>query len=298
MGLTIAHPALAIPLRRMGLLLSPLIIGSMSPDFEFFLRLSQHRLIAHTWIGVFVFCIPVSFATLWLYHSLLKHSLVSLFPHKHQHRLLPLSGPFKFFPLKRFVQILLSVFVGILTHFFWDAWTHADGWFVQQVPLLSATLVRFPHHAMKVFSFLQYATSAVGMILMVGGYARWYLRRTPAVASFYRISTAKRVIIAASIVVTAVGGGLIRGFIVIPKLPDLPSVRTIVANSAIGSGTCFMAALVIFALIWRMAGVVRMPRGGEFLTKAKEALAARRAFPVSGESGAMSPQVSDLLDMP
>ncbi|RKZ85433.1 MAG: hypothetical protein DRR19_16380 [Candidatus Parabeggiatoa sp. nov. 1] len=58
MPFTLSHPAAAVPLARGGLVLSALVVGSMSPDFLYFLCLSTQYQFGHTFIGVFVFDIP------------------------------------------------------------------------------------------------------------------------------------------------------------------------------------------------------------------------------------------------
>lgn len=67
---TCSHPALIIPLRWYGFVLSALIIGSMAPDFEYFIRFSTTRTISHTIPGVFTFCLPAGFIVFLLYHKL------------------------------------------------------------------------------------------------------------------------------------------------------------------------------------------------------------------------------------
>jgi hypothetical protein len=41
MPFTLAHPAIVVPLALQRLILSALIIGSMTPDLEYFIRLSD-----------------------------------------------------------------------------------------------------------------------------------------------------------------------------------------------------------------------------------------------------------------
>jgi len=61
MPLTLAHPAAVLPavrFRRRGLPFVPLVIGSVTPDFEYFFKLEPTGHFSHTVPGVFLFCLP------------------------------------------------------------------------------------------------------------------------------------------------------------------------------------------------------------------------------------------------
>jgi hypothetical protein len=247
MAVTFAHPAAAIPLRKLGLLMSPLIIGSISPDFEFYIRFSPDRVIAHTWPGVFLFCIPVSLALLWLYHSIIKHAMISLCPHGHQRRLLCECGQFRFFPVKRFFLILVSVFIGAATHLFWDSWTHADGYFVRMFPALSSPLHGFLWGDIRVYFLLQCITSVIGLLIMALAYKKWY-RQAPLAHSVYRVSNARKALITVSMAVTAITGGFVCGFIA--SHPGLHPEKTIISAGVVGFISSFIAAVIFFAFIF------------------------------------------------
>ena len=62
MPVTPGHAALALPLSRAApaLPLAPLVIGTLSPDFEYLLWLSPTGRFAHSLLGLVVFCVPVS----------------------------------------------------------------------------------------------------------------------------------------------------------------------------------------------------------------------------------------------
>ncbi len=64
MPFTLAHPAAAAPLRRFGLVLSALVVGSMAPDFPYFLPGLPQDKFGHTLAGVFWFCVPAGLAVL------------------------------------------------------------------------------------------------------------------------------------------------------------------------------------------------------------------------------------------
>jgi hypothetical protein len=61
--LTLAHPAAVLPFRRW-FVFSGLVIGSLAPDFEYFLYVPDSLRIGHTLPGVFLFCLPVGLGEL------------------------------------------------------------------------------------------------------------------------------------------------------------------------------------------------------------------------------------------
>ena len=60
MPFTIAHPAIILPLRKRGSILSTtgLIIGSMIPDLDLFIQMREVENLGHQWYGIFLFDMP------------------------------------------------------------------------------------------------------------------------------------------------------------------------------------------------------------------------------------------------
>ena len=181
MPLTFAHPIAVVPLARRGLVFSALVVGSMAPDFEYFLRLSTRHSFGHTLPGLFLFSVPAGLVGLWIFHALLKLPLLSLLPESHQRRLLPLAREeFRFGPARRLGLILLSLLLGAVTHVAWDSMTHPEGWTVVHVPWLGRVIGRTPVGELFVCRVLQHMSTAFGLAGLAWGYGRW-LRRAAVV---------------------------------------------------------------------------------------------------------------------
>ena len=75
-------------------MLSALVVGSLAPDFRYFLNLAPRGHIGHSFKGIFIFCLPVGLAVLWIFQQVMKRPLISLAPRSHQQRLVPLAEPF------------------------------------------------------------------------------------------------------------------------------------------------------------------------------------------------------------
>src|SRR4051812_20670876 len=111
MPFTFSHAAAAYPFRRTRLVLSAVIIGSMAPDFEYFLHGRMTSRWSHNLHGAFEFSLPASLVVLAIFHWILKRPVLTLFPRALQERVV--LEPFPFWPLSRFLMIAFSTLVGI-----------------------------------------------------------------------------------------------------------------------------------------------------------------------------------------
>jgi len=255
MPFTLSHPAAAVPLARRGLLLSALVVGSMAPDFGYYLHPFPGGLFSHTLLGVLFFCVPAGLAVLWVFHTFLKHPLLSLLPTSHQRRLAPLAGEFSFGPWRRFVRIVVSLAAGALTHIAWDAFTHSDSWTVQQLPFLRWPITRLVHGAIPLYYLLQYGSTLVGGALLCYWYTRWFRQApTQPVTLPVRLSTpVRRGVILSMGVGTCILAGMWGSFGDSP-LSGLRALR-LFATRAVSAGMMVLfAELVIFSGFWHLAG--------------------------------------------
>ena len=128
MPFTVSHVAAALPLRRMRLIWSAFVIGSMAPDFPYLFGNTTWLQFSHAFPGVLLLTFPGSLAALWLFHIAIKRPVVGLLPAGFQVRLRQHLGVFPFGGATRFSAIALSVTVGLATHIGWDAFTHPFTW--------------------------------------------------------------------------------------------------------------------------------------------------------------------------
>jgi hypothetical protein len=181
---TFSHPAAAVPLARLRLPLSALVVGSMSPDFAYFLGLTTQARYGHSFAGLFWFCVPVGLAVLWVFHRVIKRPALDLLPAALGERLAGAAGPFAFGPLPRFAVVALGVWLGAVTHVVWDAFTWHDGFGVALFPSLAVPL-RTMHadqpyggYALYGYRVVQHVSTALGAGLLTFWTVRW-LRRAP-----------------------------------------------------------------------------------------------------------------------
>src|SRR6201994_3036071 len=87
MPFTLSHAAAAFPFRHTRLILSAVIIGCFSPDFEYFVPFAHHGAFGHSWLGVLVLDLPLSLLVLWLFHRYAKEPLAACLPANARERL-------------------------------------------------------------------------------------------------------------------------------------------------------------------------------------------------------------------
>ncbi len=166
MPVTPAHAVAAWPLHKWlpALPLSALVIGAMSPDYEYFLRLAPITRHAHTPAGLVFFCVPVSIVVWFVFRHLLRPALVELLPPGLARAIRPASTSW--------LLALVAVAIGAVSHVVWDGFTHQDDWAVRAWPALRTqpwpALLPLPW-----FKLLQYGSSFFGMLALVTWIGAW-----------------------------------------------------------------------------------------------------------------------------
>jgi hypothetical protein len=176
---TPAHAAAALPLRRFHLVPSALVIGTFAPDLEYFVRLAPGGGWGHTIPGAFGLSLPMGLATLWMFHRFVKRPAMTLLPEALQRRVSPYMRPFRMGGIRRFLQIVTAMLVGIATHLVWDSFTHRNAWLFERLPFLKRG-VPFPHlEYMPFYDLFQYGSSFLGLLALAWWLERWIARTRP-----------------------------------------------------------------------------------------------------------------------
>lgn len=181
MPFTLSHMAVAAPLAQRGLIMSAVVVGSMAPDFLYYLRLTTQSAWGHSLEGICLCALPLAFLVLWGFHAFVKRPVLRLVPWAHRRRLFPYAGPFAFLPLKRFLLIMASLLVGIASHLLLDSFTHDYGLLTNKLPFLQADVTLAGDRVMPMCDLLQFVLSSGLLLVLVAQYARWFfLKRTGA----------------------------------------------------------------------------------------------------------------------
>ena len=179
MPFTVSHAAAVLPLRRLNLVWSAFIVGSMAPDFPYIIGNIRYRDLGHEFPGLILFTLPASLLALWIFHSIIKRPVIQLLPAGMQDRLRDQSGQFDFLPASRFLAILTSTILGITSHIVWDSFTHSYSWPWRHFAILQSW-VRVPilNHRMPMFGALQYGSTVLGIVALAIWVLLWY-RKSP-----------------------------------------------------------------------------------------------------------------------
>ena len=236
MPFTVSHVAVAAPLARRGLVFSALVVGSMAPDFEYFLRMNTSSHWGHTWPGVLFFSFPAALVMLWVFHRFLKRSLLHLLPQAHRRHLEPYSGPFVFFPVARFALIVVSLWIGILTHLMLDSCTHDYGLVVQWWPWLRTPVFRCGAQLVPVHDILQ-GVSSVGLgLVMLWQYWQHFMQGqahgTRRVKTFLDCADVLPVYLLLAVV--AMGMGAVYAALSVPSIHDYRTLRLFAGRAVVG----------------------------------------------------------------
>jgi len=180
MPFTVSHAAAFLPFRKLNLVWSAFIVGSVAPDFPYLIGNTEHHALGHHYPGLVYFTIPASILALWLFHHVVKRPFVGLLPTGMQLRLRDQMGEFRFGPPLRFLAIMGSMLLGIATHIVWDDFSHSYTWAWYRFSWLQG-VVRVPMVGVAPkYGLIQYGSTVVGAAALVIWIWVWYRRTPPA----------------------------------------------------------------------------------------------------------------------
>lgn len=169
MPFTPAHPAIVLPLiNRKYFSATGLIVGSVSPDFEYFFKASVSGVHGHTLGGILYFDLPVAVLMALTFHLLVKESFIANLPTFLQGRLQPLlQFDFKSFIKQHYFIFVCSAILGAASHIFWDGFTHNGKFFVEYLPIYKGTYIPFQGAKYPLWYALQHASTVVGSSIIL-----------------------------------------------------------------------------------------------------------------------------------
>lgn len=176
MPFTLSHPAAILPLRRLlgrAAVLPALVIGSMAPDFPYFVLQGQFRAETHTLPSVLWFSVPAGWIVFLAWRFALRPASLVVVPTAVASRLGP-AGPWP-----AAMGVTVSLAVGALTHVLWDGFTHSNGAFVREFPALRAHIVQLFHYPLWSYKVLQHGSTLLGGATVVLAASAWFARTAP-----------------------------------------------------------------------------------------------------------------------
>jgi uncharacterized protein DUF4184 len=251
MPFTVSHAAAALPFQRLKPVWPALVIGTLAPDFEYFLRLTDEDRMGHHLPGLLILTLPLALLIYWLFEFYIRAAALELLPEGVQCRLPKRPNPRAFAGWKGFVGAVAWIVVGIATHVVWDWFTHPQTWIWEHSSWLRQR-VAVPFHPPVVMSkLMQHVSSLVGLIVLAAWFAVWYYCAAPAKkVSTKQLSARRKIAIVGIMVAIAAGAGYVLGFMRDFALDP--------AMNLVGlSSTIFEAVTLLFCLQILLYGIVR-----------------------------------------
>jgi hypothetical protein len=174
MPFTFSHPAIALPLSifpKKWFSVTGLVIGSMVPDFEYFLRMRIKSLYSHSPGGLFWFDLPMGLLLAFLFHLIIRNELLDNLPAFLKSRFSAFRQfNWKNYFIRNWLVVIISILSGALSHLLWDSFTHPDGYFVRTIPFLSKGSMILGYHLSNMKILQHSSTLLGGLVILVGIY--------------------------------------------------------------------------------------------------------------------------------
>lgn len=170
MPFTFSHPVVVLPLRllpKKWTSLTGLVIGSIVPDFEKFLKMEAGNTFSHRWEGIFWFNIPLGICIALLFHAVVRDPLIENLPLILRQKLICFRGyNWSNYFRKNFFAVILSIFLGAVSHISLDDLTHNKGLALQFLPFLTDRITLW-NYSVQLFQLLDFFCSIVGGIMIL-----------------------------------------------------------------------------------------------------------------------------------
>jgi hypothetical protein len=260
MPFTLAHPAAALPLRRLlpWAPFSALAIGSMAPDFPYFVGLAEIRLRTHSLPSVVTFSLPVGVLVFlafqrWLrpaWSDLLPVAIAVRLPHRAEPAHPGAAG--------------IAVALGALTHVLWDSITHEHQPGLALVRALNVVVGQLFGFAVHGYNVLQHGSTLLGLAALAYALCHW-TACTPAralPASWPRAARARRAmpwLLGCGLAPAALAYALHAS----PPGAQSVSIATFAGVAIVPGLSLTLAALLAYAAWWWRCAAAGAERAGD-----------------------------------
>jgi hypothetical protein len=183
MPFTAAHPMAVLPLVRWrrGLDATCLVIGSMAPDVEYFIRGRPFQTISHSLLGMVTWSLPVTLILAAVLHAIVKWPMLAIAPVAVARRAVAAVGapwPARW-SAAALASCAVSAVLGGASHLAWDNITHTYGWLPTHVRALWGRVQLPVVGSIPVVSLLQHGSTVIGLTVLTVVVVRALRRETP-----------------------------------------------------------------------------------------------------------------------
>ncbi|MES2073791.1 MAG: DUF4184 family protein [Pseudomonadota bacterium] len=265
MPFTLSHPAAIIPLHQLlgrRVSVSAMAIGSMSPDFAYFLP-GVHGLMTHSLAGIVSFCLPAGLLAYFIFHLLIKRPASLLLPVALSARLRASVFAAPALPAISLWRVACSVMLGAATHIAWDALTHRNTIVVSHIEFFRSVLFSVDGYSLYLYKLLQHLSTAFGL-LMLGWWIRRWIKQPDLAEAGEMLETGSEGGLA---LVPGVHTGIVAGLLAAALVCSGVAAFTYSAaplerwlfHVVVASLSGFMLALLFYCLAWHSYAGSRRP---------------------------------------
>jgi NAD(P)H dehydrogenase (quinone) len=242
---TVSHPAAVLPLRRLGLPMTVLVVASMVPDVPVFLGRPRVYEVTHSLVGIVTIDLVMAVTVVAWWSFVMRDALVDLAPTPVRSRFAAHVRPSR----RDWLLSPLAAVIGAVTHVVWDSFTHAGEWGVVRIDWLQAQ-----HGGLVGFKWAQYASGAIGLAV-VGVATLNHLRTLHPIGG----PRDRRVLPAATLPVTI---GLVALAGIVSAARHVSSgLHSVAFNGAVDSLIVLAVALIALTLAWNAVAALAVAPG-------------------------------------
>jgi len=251
-----SHAAAVLPLARRPLVASALVIGSMAPDFPYYLPFPLRLGVRwHSLLGLVTVDLAAGLVVFVVWHALLVPPAVAVAPEPVRRRLAGAARGLSAYCAPATVALVaVSIVLGAATHVGWDAFTHEGRWGVEQVTLLRQQVGPLPG-----YRWAQYASTTVGGGAILLWLALWWRRAPIGPTAVPAVGRRTRLLVAAGLLVAGCLGAL-QG--ILPFVSGTWGARRAVFESTTGAGGAAVGLALALAVCWHLARLRAAPGAG------------------------------------
>jgi Domain of unknown function (DUF4184) len=181
MPFTVSHAAVVLPFSRplaRWQLLPAVVVGSMVPDFRFFLPWHLQRFETHSFEALFTFCLPMGLLAYWLFEYLIKPPLMETLPDGAYLAWQAHAAPAPIRSPRRWLLAVFGILIGAVSHLIWDGFTHEGARGVRMLTLLEEPGLG-SHQRFLLLRAAQDGSSLIGLLVVIGYALHAMARATP-----------------------------------------------------------------------------------------------------------------------
>lgn len=170
MPFTFSHPALIFPiykLRKKWFSITGLIVGSITPDFEYFFRMKKGiNHYSHTIFSILYFNLPVALLLAYIFHAIVRKPLINHLPTFLYRRFYNYYNiEWKLIFYKRAPIFVTSIVLGSISHIAWDGLTHYVADLLYTIQHKVFFFSAWMHHSF-IYSIIHFTFSFIGLAFL------------------------------------------------------------------------------------------------------------------------------------